>query len=1063
MQTPLLPTLLIFSLLLAGCLKDSTVADRLAWLELTSYSFTSIPQCTSQDLCFAKVQQSFGFDESALNSATRTEMLGAKNHLARSWLFIGNARENLESIHDLCEASNYSGIPKEVNELNSNLTTVGREIDAFNKSAVRALNAELTSMELDDINAIAQEPLFDDYSLLNQNFVDFSSQNAGGRTYASRFIREAEKFNEISQALELEEQLSQTSLFDIVSDNKGTIADRVLEETARKRDFPLWIVSPVFFGISDFLRDFFALGGSIQSLRSLPSFDVLSSINGLMGSDNSAASEFFSIFRNDSLHRAALNEKMRSEKAKANSDTAALEIRVGEISQSLGTIYSPDYQSLGFGYGGFEEFPVSETDPSNFYPAYSARINASKSALREIEEGEFLGTMTLGSRAKKISEISKGNARIAEEIEYFARLSNLALQGCAENLTLAQEQINSEEFRSEDPVIISLKARALSEISDFKGANDLGLCISALRDFKRLSEFLASANPQEEALELFESCIIESEKLVEFAQNADLSSQLEALKAVPTPYSNPELMLDSCNSIRNRLLYEARNSQGQLALSEKFSKLSGYASVIQGLTGRFPNLQNSSRARTFAASFAEISRNFEGTKIKQDSLGKTTEITEKVARLDLDAQEIIKSLASEAVEKYAIIDYPQNPASVLEEGGGKISEYGALARISFESIPQKIPFTFNSTINLRSEKASEVFSTGNIAFTPQGEKTILRFFGLLEGANSIVLDLNAQQGSANQNASSQASNPPPGSAAAKIISDKNSLLGNALRLDAGKKLELDFLGEKVEFLAKQGRLEEAAKELARLRDAYSGAQKVADETLKEMADSYAKKFAQIDSLRESLGKNSQDLLRNFSEVGAAGLELISRFIPITLARANEFSALAKNAVAGEEDFAKLMAKGDYAGAIAIADQSGLDSIISQLEAANSEAQGAISKIKENAISSYELAASRQSGSDEGESAKLLLKSKEALAKKSYLESLLNSTKALEFLPATGLVAAQKFEIPLPIYPLALVALVAGAYAWKKNSPKKPQEPIKVKKAGDEKAEEENSDSDSMLF
>src|SRR3989344_4755310 len=230
MQTPLLPTLLIFSLLLAGCLKDSTVADRLAWLELTSYSFTSIPQCTSQDLCFAKVQQSFGFDESALNSATRTEMLGAKNHLARSWLFIGNARENLESIHDLCEASNYSGIPKEVNELNSNLTTVGREIDAFNKSAVRALNAELTSMELDDINAIAQEPLFDDYSLLNQNFVDFSSQNAGGRTYASRFIREAEKFNEISQALELEEQLSQTSLFDIVSDNKGTIADRVLEE-----------------------------------------------------------------------------------------------------------------------------------------------------------------------------------------------------------------------------------------------------------------------------------------------------------------------------------------------------------------------------------------------------------------------------------------------------------------------------------------------------------------------------------------------------------------------------------------------------------------------------------------------------------------------------------------------------------------------------------------------------------------------------------------------------------------------------------------------------------------
>src|SRR3989344_4438526 len=330
-----LPAILLLAILSSGCLQGPATEERLACLELTSYAFTSIPKCETQDACFAAVQNSFPHDERLFSAATRQETLYAKNHLARAWLFLNRAKANLKNIHDMCYSSSYSGIPREVNELNSSLREIGAEIDEFNSAAARSINAELASMSLDDINAISGEPLFDDYAVLNRNVVDFSQQNAGGATYASRFLREAEKFREIAETLELQETLQETTLFGIVSENQRTITDNLLADAAEERDFPIWLVGPVFSGVSDFLRDFFALGGSVSSLESLPSFDVLSSINSLIGSENSAAAEFFAVFRSDSEHRALLDSKNKQARGLADTEIGLLETRFAEISESL--------------------------------------------------------------------------------------------------------------------------------------------------------------------------------------------------------------------------------------------------------------------------------------------------------------------------------------------------------------------------------------------------------------------------------------------------------------------------------------------------------------------------------------------------------------------------------------------------------------------------------------------------------------------------------------------------------------------------------------------------------
>ena len=161
----LLPILLAAILLASGCLENITIADRLACLELTSYSFTSIPECHRQETCFSEIENAFPFNEEVFSSRVQEHLFNAKNHLAKAWLFTNKAKANLKVINNQCSvATDLSLVPKQVNELNSNLLVIGNEIDEFNRAGVQAIHFEIQDLELEDVNSIKEEFLFDDYS-----------------------------------------------------------------------------------------------------------------------------------------------------------------------------------------------------------------------------------------------------------------------------------------------------------------------------------------------------------------------------------------------------------------------------------------------------------------------------------------------------------------------------------------------------------------------------------------------------------------------------------------------------------------------------------------------------------------------------------------------------------------------------------------------------------------------------------------------------------------------------------------------------------------------------------
>ncbi|MCK4883634.1 MAG: hypothetical protein KAS30_02060, partial [Candidatus Diapherotrites archaeon] len=131
--------------------------------------------------------------------------------------------------------------------------------------------------------------------------------------------------------------------------------------------------------------------------------------------------------------------------------------------------------------------------------------------------------------------------------------------------------------------------------------------------------------------------------------------------------------------------------------------------------------------------------------------------------------------------------------------------------------------------------------------------------------------------------------------------------------------------------------------------------------------------------------------------------------------------------------------------VALIETLSFSSLESELVSSENELDAAMEKMKQNALSSYNVAVSkRNSSAPNADADSLLLSSKKALEEKNYLKSLVGSSRA------SGLVVAaplNNFEIPLPIYPLLLVVIGVAFYVYRKSKEEKEPKPFKkLKKA-----------------
>ncbi len=1035
---PKLPILLFAAmLLLSGCLEKLSVQDRLSCLELTSYSFTSVPDCASQEGCFGKVQESFPMGEKVFPSDVRESIFGSKNHLARSWLFLNNAKSNLKQMHSLCEnASDFSGIARQANELNANLAIAAKEIDYFSQSAALAINSEIDDLGIEDINLVREEPLFDDYIVLNQNALDFAQHNSEGKTYASKFLKEAKSLESIGKTLSASSLLSEKSLLGIISQNSSLLSSEA-KGRLEKRDFPVSFIYPVFSGVSKFFADFFALGGSVGSLKNLPSYGVFESLNRIIGADNSAASAFFKTFRDDSAHRVLLKEKISGQKAAINSSLDALEKKAGLLEKNLANVALTPMPVSGEGNASLVlESGLSRAYLENFGSEFGKGASSIKSSLASLEEAEFLGNISLGYLGSSIKAVSGKVQKLSDNVSKAEAISAESGARCSQEVLRIEEKISGKGFDSTLPSIISARERLRAEIISYHSSGKGSSCQRIVSDFASLLGLLDSSLPQEEFSMSIDKCISRAEALLGLLEDSDGSGlQLSSLKRLAKPYQNPSLVLESCETISARLTKNAYSLPEVIEAQQNYATLSGKISSLKSLLQNFPLIASGTlgEAGPLLRSFDSISADFENGKFGLSAIARAKEILESERATLSKANELLPSLASRAVEKYMEIGFiPRGPSG------------NALARLSLQNPGPEIDAAFTSEISLDSSDAQEVFSTKNVSSSPSGKKTVLRFSGLLSGLNSLILDMDSgrqQDDNSGQFLQTQQEK--------ERILLENAGLGAKAFAFPEKSPELAQMQKKIELLANQGKLKEAGEQLSDFKKEVESAElrEKSEAGLKERAADFSEKLSKIISLKKGLSENASALLQNLKSVPENELAEVYAFSPVTLERLQKLSGLAAIKTITPQKVSELLEKGKFGQLEELLQSGNADEELAKIESASEEAVSALERLKVNALSSYNSALAYLKTSPEKnlEAEELLIKSRQALEAKSYLESLLNSGKASAITGAA--ILAPKSEIPLAVYPLALVILLAAFYAFTKKE-EKPKQPLKIRKANE---------------
>ncbi|PIN85391.1 MAG: hypothetical protein COV47_02370 [Candidatus Diapherotrites archaeon CG11_big_fil_rev_8_21_14_0_20_37_9] len=1013
--------------LVSGCLQEASPQDRLACMELTSYSFITIPECDSQDSCFIELEKNFPINESLFSSEVKAAVFDSKNHAARAWLFMNAARENLNAIHDVCASQkNISSLSKETNNLRNNLLIVVEEIDRFNEFASTAIVLETNRLEVDDVNLMKEEFLFDDYIIMNQNILDFSQGNSGSNTYASRFLFEAKKFDVIASSLDLQPVLRESTIFDLLEGN-----DKLFVAFLKEKDFPLVSLSPFFFSISEFLKNLFVMSDSLGILNALPSFEVFSSVEKIIGARDSALSSFFILFESDSINRKELTERnavylqeITDSLNKSSSDIDFISKNYSEQDVVLvSSLLSDGTETLVSASFVFDSFKSLKAH-------LSERESELSSGLHSIQESEILGSVSLGKKTLSLKNLLSSASDFEEEITYFSGLLNNLSGSCSSKI--AEIKSISGNYNSQtSPVVVSLRSRLKSEMLFYEKSEPKSIesCIRVITLHNDLVASLSDSLGEKYSDSSIDSCFAAAQKSIELSGDSTLLEQLDSLRLIQKPYNNPDLVKTACVELNQRADLRTKDFSNAKSAEQSFSNVLENISVSYSLLSEYPSGSLLKKVDTLKSKSDALNTFFIRGFLNLEEFSSFDEINSfasEVAALQKQSESLLSEIAKASFENYSLLETFDN--------SGK-----SLFRASFSNTAAQANVPFNVVISVPVKNPEEIFSTGNITSITSDGKTTLRFSGLLKGLNSIIFDLNSlSEKPAELPVVVQNNNDKE-----KIIAEKNKILEKTGTLDVDEKEKVDFLDAKIDFLAETGDYQNAFAELENLKSelALFESKGKANESA---ALAFMDSFGKIPAARKQLSEKIVGVEKIFAGITEEEFAGISAFSPITLQRIQEIKALLneKLPISKEKADALFNAK-EFT---LLLDSVGLfeaEKYLFDLDSADAEISAAIEKIKQNALSSYNVAVSKRKISGNANGDELLLSAKQALEQKNYFKAMTDSSKAASAIPS---IDGSGFELPLQVYPLLLVVIAAVAFVFLKSRKKEPLEPKKIRKA-----------------
>lgn len=550
---------LMLLLFFSGCLDQKTFFEnKMKCLDLTSYSFTSIPKCSSQEECFEKVRKNFfSFDKNLFSGSVQQKMHLYQNQVARSWLYYNKALEKLKQINSACYSDNYSVLPSLVNELNHLLLKSFEEMDNASLTSFSILLAEKSDLEEEEIHLIKEEDLFDDYVKVNANLNDLlisPYESPSTSSYVSLYFS---RMNEVQSSLSSlgfkKDYSAEFSLLDLVD-----YYDQDLLNQVEDKKFYVPLLKNSFLSFISLISEQNDLASAVSILLSMDSFSLFSALNSLAGADNSVVGEFSFILRDDFLHRNELEQRAGKLEKESSELISLSQKKINQLSSSPYASFDSNF--LADLYSLLEQSPSSSitTQKFSFSDTVSFRNEAEKELLilkekfNSVKEAHFFNSISLGERISLLKEIFNELQLMNDEIDYF---NSEVVKGleilCDSRIELIGSSIK-EVSTEEDSVLISdLKARIEFKLASYDSLSleeKLFQCREIVSSFKELQTVLNDFNSYNKSIYFkADECFSFLDKL--FNSSLDLSDFLErynSLKELPPSFAEPSFIRISC-------------------------------------------------------------------------------------------------------------------------------------------------------------------------------------------------------------------------------------------------------------------------------------------------------------------------------------------------------------------------------------------------------------------------------------------------------------------------------------------------------------------------------------
>lgn len=731
--------LTVLVVFLSACVQEASIEERLACVDLTSHAALDIPQCDSQEECLSDFEKNFTFNYPELSPTSKSALGEFKNRVALSWVYFNKALKSVREINKACsEGSNLSGIDGLVNEFNHSATKGFEEIQKAHQIAFAVILVEKADLELEKIDLMREEPLFEDYALLNDNLNAINNKSTTGESFSAQYFASAQKFLDLAAKTGFSENIiKETTIFDAID----YFDDKILSKL--KTNFAFAFITDAYRRAFSFLKNFFETERSVNVLQSVPSFEFFDSFNWFAGTKNSTVKKFTDLVSTENFHKKTLKEKIIALGDQVQSELSLVEEKIMLIDDSSYSQFDQNFLAqlallTGFSSTISSSYSVLK-DLSTIKNDSYKELAVLKTSFTDLKTKSILGGIPLGEKTGSLKEFLAKSVQLSESIDYYSQNATEGLKAtCIEKVGFISEKLSADfsEFGDE---VLSAAAEAKFSVKEFKEAKStlqsLVLCKKTVESYNRL-ELVIKDKGAANALTIKEAgeCIKELETFFESNNSfSDLKNVFGRLKESADSTASLTLAQE-CSNLKQKIVLEINSLQEAKSVISNYLEVKKILSILEKISFADSEKLSQEAFEELSQKMQRLETYFENGALSLRAGNLLSELSQTSSSVLFESREDLKSAFRRHLEKNSIVEVYSDSkvransfnlqklkiiAKNLAEPFGLVVNFSVNARL-FQS-----PKTEYSTPNVSGYRAEKESLLVDLNFVPLGSTVLV--------------------------------------------------------------------------------------------------------------------------------------------------------------------------------------------------------------------------------------------------------------------------------------------------------------------------------------------------